>query len=184
MNAAAWETLLGIYRPVVYRMACGVGLQHADAEDLTQQVFVSIARAIDKYETGEDKPPFRAWLYRIARNQIINALSRCKPDRGAGSTSVRELLDNVPGRDDETTKELAKQSRIQTTRYAAEQIRGEFSDSTWQMFWRTVIEGESIAEVAKELSRSTGAVYMARYRVMQRLKLKVNEITDLWGDKP
>ena len=40
-----------------------------------------------------------------------------------------------------------------------------------------------VAEIAKDVGRSTGAVYMARYRIMQRLKAKISEVTDLWGEE-
>ena len=49
-DAASWSDFLSIYRPVVVRMACGLGLQHADADDLAQQVFLSVASAIDRRE--------------------------------------------------------------------------------------------------------------------------------------
>lgn len=181
-DAAAWSTFLAIYRPVVCRMARSRGLQYADADDLAQQVFMSIAQAIDRWEPGAGMPPFRVWLTRIARNAIVNALTRRKPDVAAGSTSVREMLNDFPERDNETTKTLMEESRIQALRWAAEQIRGEFLEATWTMFWQTSIEGRPVASVAHELDRSPGAVYIARYRVMQRLKQKVMEVSDLWSD--
>lgn len=181
-DAAAWSAFLAIYRPVVYRMACHRGLQHADAEDLAQQVFASIAQAIDRWEPGEGMPPFRVWLTTIARNAIVNALTRKKPDAASGSTSVVELLNRLPERDNGTTKTLLDESRMQALRWAAEQIRGEFTEATWSMFWQTSIDGRPVALVAREHDRSPGAVYIARYRVMQRLKQTVMEVSDLWSD--
>jgi RNA polymerase sigma-70 factor, ECF subfamily len=86
-DAAAWSDFLAIYRPVVVRMACGRGLQHADADDLAQQVFLSVARATEDCEPSAGRPPFRAWLARITRNAIVNALTRHKPDAAGGSTT-------------------------------------------------------------------------------------------------
>ena len=78
-DVAAWRELVGVYRPVVYRMACGRGLQHADAEDLAQGVFVSVTKAIEKWQPSDDGPRFRNWLARITRNAIVNALARTRP---------------------------------------------------------------------------------------------------------
>jgi RNA polymerase sigma-70 factor (ECF subfamily) len=50
------------------------------------------------------------------------------------------------------------------------------------MFWLTSIEGESVAEVARQQNKSLGAVYMARFKVMQRLKEKVLEVSEVWSD--
>ncbi|MEQ8784989.1 MAG: sigma-70 family RNA polymerase sigma factor [Pirellulaceae bacterium] len=181
-DAAAWSIFLAIYRPVVCRMARSRGLQHADAEDLAQKVFLSVAHAIEGWEPGVDLPPFRVWLARITRNAIVNAVSRQKPDAAVGSTSMQELLNELPDRDSETTKEVLAESRMQAFRWAAEQIRCEFTEATWAMFWRTSIEGQPAAAVARDLRRTPGAVYIARCRVMQRLKRKVTEISEVWSD--
>ena len=72
------------------------------------------------------------------------------------------------------------EARKELIRWATEQIRSEFSETTWNAFWRTAIEGVPIAEVAKSTGRSAGAVYIARYRVIARLKEKVLEVSQLW----
>jgi len=181
-DAASWSDFLAIYRPVVVRMACGRGLQHADADDLAQQVFLSVARAIEDWEPDSQRPPFRVWLARITRNAIVNALPRKRPDAAGGSTSVQEMLRELPERNDETTQQLIEESRREAMRWAADEIRSEFTELTWAMFWQTSIEGESVAEVARQQNKTPGAVYMARFRVMQRLKEKVLEVSEVWSD--
>lgn len=181
-DAASWSDFLAIYRPVVVRMACARGLQHADADDLAQQVFLAVARAIEDWEPDALQPPFRVWLSRITRNAIVNALTRKKPDTAGGSTSVQGLLLELPDRDEETTHQLLEESRREALRWAADEIRSEFTEVTWAMFWLTSIEGESVAEVARLQNKTPGAVYMARFRVMQRLKEKVLEVSEVWSD--
>lgn len=182
LDAVAWSTLLEIYRPVVLRMAFSRGMQAADAEDLAQSVFISIARSVENWEVGEGLPPFRVWLCRIARNAIVNAITRRKPDAGAGSTSIRELLAEVPERDAGVTEELLQDARREAFRWAATEVKHEFKPATWSMFWETSVDGRPIAEVATSLGRSTGAVYLARCRVMQRLKEKAGENSQIWSD--
>lgn len=179
-DSASWAEFLGIYQPVVFRMARRRGVQEADALDVMQQVFLSIARSIDRFETAADRPPFRAWLSTIARNAITKALSRRPRDLGSGSSSVMELLHEFPD-SASTTTELEKEARQEAVRWAAEQIRNEFSPETWAVFWRTAIEGEAIADVAQTTGRTPGAIYVARYRVLTRLKQKVMEVSDLWN---
>src|SRR4051794_31982575 len=105
-DSAAWGEFLGIYRPVVYRLARRRGLQHSDADDLAQQVFLSIARAIENWEAGPGQPAFRAWLFKIARNAILNAMSRRRPDAGSGSTTVWSALENYPAEDGVSSEEI------------------------------------------------------------------------------
>jgi RNA polymerase sigma-70 factor, ECF subfamily len=178
-DGVAWAEFLGIYQPVVFRMARRRGLQDADAQDVMQQVFLSISRSIEGWIPGELQPPFRAWLTTIARNAITKALTRRPRDAATGSTSMAELLDAQPD-PAETTAELLAEASKEMVRWATEQIRAEFSEATWNVFWLTAIEGVPIAEVAKSTERSAGAVYVARYRVIARLKDKVLEVSQLW----
>jgi RNA polymerase sigma-70 factor (ECF subfamily) len=176
-DAAAWHDFVAIYRPVAYRMARRRGMQDADAHDVAQQVMLAVSRAIERWEAGPGRPPFRAWLATLSRNAVLNALSRRRPDAGSGSPATLELLNEQAADDPQTTAELALESRRETLRWAAEQIREEFSEPIWRMFWETAVAGRAAGDVAAELGRTAGAVYMARFRVMQRLKEKVNEAT-------
>ena len=178
-DGAAWTEFLGIYQPVVFGMARRRGLQDADARDVMQQVFLSISKSIEGWIPGDLQPPFRAWLTTIARNAITKALTRRPRDAATGSTSMVELLDAQPD-PQETTAEILAEARKELIRWVTEQIRSEFSEATWNVFWRTAIEGVPIAEVAKSTGRSAGAVYVARYRVIARLKEKVLEVSQLW----
>ncbi len=178
-DEAAWTEFLGIYQPVVWRMARRRGLQDADAQDVVQQVFLSISKSIDGWVPNDLQPPFRAWLTTIARNAITKALTRRPRDAATGSTSMVDLLNAQPD-PQETTAEILAEARKERVRWAAEQIRSEFSEATWNVFWLTAIEGVPIADVAKSTGRSAGALYVARYRVIARLKEKVAEVSQLW----
>ena len=178
-NGAAWAEFLGIYHPVVYRMARRRGLQDADAQDVVQQVFAAIARSIDTWQSGTDRPPFRAWLTTVARNAITNALTRRPRDRAAGSTSVVQQLHEIPASED-TTSEIIRESRREIVYWAAKQIRKEFTEQTWEIFWKTSIDGIAVAEVSASTGRSVGAIYVARHRVLTRLKEKVAEVSQHW----
>lgn len=178
-DGAAWVEFLGIYEPVVLRMARRRGLQDADAQDVMQQVFLSISKSIESWIPGELQPPFRAWLTTIARNAITKALTRRPRDLATGSTSIVELLDAHPD-PLETTAELVAEARKELVRWATEQIRSEFSEATWKVFWLTAIEGVSITDVVQSTGRSAGALYVARYRVIARLKEKVMEVSQHW----
>ncbi len=179
-DALAWSQFMAIYEPVVYRLSRRRGLQHADAEDLCQQVFLSVARAVGKWEAQRDGVRFRNWLGRVTRNAILNAITRARPDCATGASSVQDLLLDIPDCGDMTTA-LLNESRIETYRWAAKQVQSEFSASTWTMFHETTIGGRSIADVATTLGSSSGAVYVARCRVMQRIKDKVNEVSEFWS---
>ena len=71
-DGTSWAEFLRLYEPVVYRIARRRGLQEADAQDVVQQVFVSISRSIEDWHGGLNRSPFRAWLTAIARNATVS----------------------------------------------------------------------------------------------------------------
>lgn len=172
-NAEAWKEFTAIYRPAIYRLARKKGMQDADAEDLAQRVLVSVSTAIQTWEKDERRGTFRAWLLCVARNAIINALTRKPPDAAVGGSG--EHFDPTPDRPSAIDELIDDEHRRAVFRWAAAEVRPEFHESSWLAFQRTAVDGLAIEEAANELGISTGAVYAARSRVMRRLKAKVVE---------
>lgn len=159
------------------RLALAKGLQHADAEDVAQQVFGSVARAVDRWQPDAERARFRTWLTTIARNAIVNALSRRAPDRASGDTAERELLAECAA-DSAESQMLLDESRREVFQWAARRVRKEFEPPTWDAFWLTAVEGREVVEAAAALNKQPGAIYAARSRVMRRLRQIVLE----WHD--
>jgi RNA polymerase sigma factor (sigma-70 family) len=176
-DPVAWREFVAIYEPLVYQLARRKGLQDADALDLCQEVFQAVSRSIDRWDPA--RGGFRAWLSRIARNLLINLLSRRQYRlRGSGATSVQELLEAQPAADPSATALFETEYRRRLFRWAADEIRNEFTPTTWQAFWETAVEGRAPGEVAAENHLSIGAVYVARSRVLSRLKRRIEEVGD------
>ena len=174
-DQAAWTEFAEVYRPVIYRLAAKRGMQHADAEDLAQQVLASLAKAIQRWENDPQRARFRTWLRRVANNAIVNALTRGKPDRASGDSGVEELLQEHPARHGADSALLRLEVRREILSWAARQVREEFHSATWSAFWLTAVEGVTVEDAASQLSKSQGSVYAARSRVMRRLKEKIEE---------
>ena len=175
-NREAWEEFAQIYQPVIYRLARLRGLQDADAQDLSQQVLIAVASAIGDWEKSHEEVRFRHWLRKVARNAIINALSRRPRDRAAGGSSVQELLTEQPGEDQESEAQLELEYRRELYLRAARIVRGDVEVETWRAFELTVIDNRSIDEAAAELDKPVGTIYAARSRIMRRLREAVREL--------
>ena len=121
-NREAWEMFARIYRPVIVRIARARGLQHADAQDLSQQVLMAVASAIGDWERRDESTRFRHWLSRVTRNAILNALMRRPKDQAVGGSSVAELLREAVDRDGATTALIETELRRELYLRAAERV--------------------------------------------------------------
>lgn len=181
-NHAAWLEFVAIYEPLVYSLARRKGLQDADARDLCQDVFRAVAGAARRWTPDPERGSFRGWLYRVARNRLLNGLrSERRHGRAAGGSDIQRLLEQEPdlaGADGhgEDGRDIDTEYRRRLFLLAARSIEHDFSRSTWQAFWQTAVLSREVAAVAAELGLSTGAVYIAKSRVLARLKTRVQEL--------
>jgi RNA polymerase sigma-70 factor (ECF subfamily) len=176
---AAWQDFVNLYGPVVYGFARQRGLQDADAADIVQDVFRSVSSSIGRLDYDRHQGTFRGWLFTITRNKVFNFLSarRIRP-QGSGDTTTNRLLDAQPNSSDGSDVwELEYQRRLAAL--AMDRIKGEFQASTWQAFWLTAVEGASATYVARQLRMSPGAIYVAKSRVLARLKDEVEAVRQL-----
>jgi len=175
-DQAAWHEFAEIYQPLIYRLARQEGMQHADAEDLTQSVLLAVSKAVVRWEHDPRRARFRTWLNRVAHNAIINALTRGKPDRGSGDAGLLALLDNLPGEKGPDSDLLRLEYRREVFRWAAGRIRDEFQPDTWRAFWLSAVDGRDVHEVARQLGKTAGSVYAARSRVVRRIRERVAQL--------
>jgi RNA polymerase sigma-70 factor (ECF subfamily) len=169
-DGEAWQLFVDLYAPLVYGLARKRGLQDADAADLTQEVFRSVADAVRRLEYDPRKGTFRGWLYTVARNRLCDLAERGRRQpHGTGDPDVQALLEAQPDRGEERDAWEHEYER-QVFRWAADQVCDQFRQTTWQAFWMTAVDGRSVEEAGRELGMSAGAVHIARSRVLARLK--------------
>lgn len=172
-----WTEFVGLYRPLVYRVARARGLQDADAEDVTQAVLSRVQHAVASFES-KGPGSFRRWLYTIARNMVVTELTRGpfsgnRGPVGSGDSQVAKWLDQVPVAAEETETLFRLEYRRLRFQQAADKIRKQVSETSWQCFWLTAAEGHSVKEVADRLGKSVGAVRVAKCRVLAMVREEI-----------
>ena len=177
-DIAAWDNFSDLYAPIIYRSARRLGLQAADADDVVQEVLTAVTRSVSRWIKRNDRGPFRAWLFRIARNKSIDFLTRRKhrPWATGGDTAAQQL-DHAKAPVDVSSQfdfELRRTMFVQ----ASEIVRARVSETTWEAFHRTSVLQEPVEDVAKQLGVSVGSVYISRSRVMKRLQNEVKSFEE------
>ncbi len=174
-NQIAWEEFVSLYTPLVFGHCVSRGLQEADAADVAQEVLRAVASAIAKFDYDRRRGSFRGWLLTVTRSKLANFFSaRARRGMETGETAVVDLANPEPSPAEAASWEKEYHARV--LQWAMDRVRGEFQANTWEAFHETAIQHRPVAEVAQALGVSAGAIYIARSRVIARLRDCVLEL--------
>lgn len=180
-DAAAWQEFVDIYAPVLNQYAVRRGLQAEDAADVVQDVLRTVLLKIDGFEYDSAKGKFRGWLHTVTRNHIVNHQKKNQRHRGSGDSGVQQLLNNQPGDHREQDDGWDETFQQQMLNVAMQRAKTEFTETNWLAFYRTSVEQTRPATVADQLQIKVGAVYVAKSRVVARLREIVEEFGGDWS---
>jgi RNA polymerase sigma-70 factor (ECF subfamily) len=155
----AWQRFVEMFAPLVFQWARRFGLQEADAEETVQNVFLILLRRLRTFEYDATQS-FRAWLSTVTRHQ---ALARLR------SNDAAPLDKDFPAPEASAELERREYSAWVIQR-ATQIIANDFEPQTWSAFQAYVLENRPAEDVARELGMSRNAVYLARNRVLARLR--------------
>jgi RNA polymerase sigma-70 factor (ECF subfamily) len=169
----AWARFVALYTPLIYAWGRRVGLQEQDAADLVQDVFVTLLQVLPTFAYDRQQS-FRKWL----RTVTIN---RWKKDRKRPENRNLQAQPGQPetvavGDDLEACWEAEYQQHL--INQALRLMRTDFEETTWKACWETTAAGRAAAEVAAELGLSVGAVYAAKFRVLNRLRRELQGLLE------
>ena len=171
----AWEEFVDLYTPLVVRYSASRGVPEADRADVVQEIFRAIAKVIGRFDYDRDRAKFRTWLYTVCRSKINNFHN--SRERRACVTTFEaggEAIENHP--DPREEKDWEDDYRRHMFRWAVQQVRPEFSPNQWAAFWETAVNERSAKELGAELGMSKGAIYVAKSRVVARLREQVASV--------
>jgi RNA polymerase sigma-70 factor, ECF subfamily len=170
-DSEAWRQFVQIYEPLIRRVAKRFGMQSVDAEELTQEVLVTVLNKLPAFQLTGQPGSFRKWLATVARNAAISQLRKAqRRDKGFVAGDIADLASLVEPANEKLEEQFDREERMEIFRWAAEQVRANCDANTWNAFWRTTVLQQSIESVASELQISVGQIYVARCRTLARLK--------------
>jgi RNA polymerase sigma factor (sigma-70 family) len=172
-NRSAWETFAVRYRAKIKSWCLRNGLQEAEAEDVSQGILLLIRDKIQSYD--QEKGRFRHRLKTITYHCCIDFFRQEKTRR------FQSLLDNIPARED-LERELDDQARTEALRVALEEARAGVTPRDWHIFEEMTFRKRSADELAREHGITRAAVYMAKHRVLEKVKARALELGEAGDD--
>jgi len=163
---AAWNRLTQLYTPLI-RAFLGRHLpQSADVDDLTQQVLLVVVEKLPEFRHNGRPGAFRAWL----RGICVNRIRMFWRTRLAPVPDPEAVLRQLEDPDSALSRQWDREHDEFVFRQALALIKGEFKPTTWEAFRRLALENAEPDAVAAELGLTVNAVFIAKSRVLRRLR--------------
>ena len=169
----AWQRFVDLYAPLIFYWGRQRGLGPSDAADLLQDVLGDLVVKLRDFEYDASQR-FRGWLRIIVVNRANNM--RRRNELAPQTGQYTNLLLAIDGDQDDLLAEA--QYRCHIAKQTLMLMQADFKDSTWQAGWMQIVEQLPAADVAKELGISLNAVYLAKSRVLARLRHELQGLVE------
>lgn len=158
-ESSAFGLLYDRYQPAIYRFIYLKVSRREDAEDLTHQVFLSAWQTIDRFT--DYGAPFSSWLYRIARNKVIDHYRTQHTP-----VNIETIAQEALGASDTTEQEIAIKFDITRVMETLNSLNQEQQDIVLMRF----VQELSHKEIAKAIGKTQGAVRIIQMRALKKIK--------------
>jgi RNA polymerase sigma-70 factor (ECF subfamily) len=176
----AWNRFADLYRPLIRNWLHHHGVARDDAEDLTQDVLLNVIRHLRDFEHTGQRGAFRNWLRTITVNRTRDfwKARQSRPAAASGDSALIDLANQMADPDSELSRRWDQQHDQYLLRCLLDLMELEFEAATVRAFRRLALDGASAEEVAGELGMSLGAVYVAKSRVLKRIREEAEGLID------
>ncbi len=176
-DIATWLEFLRVYEAAILRYCRARGLRDSDAEEVCQDVALTLARQASGWKSTGRLGSFRTWLFETARRLCLKRL-RDEPSFESLDATLSEVSDYGSEAEQAMLTRESADHRDWLFCAAAGIVQAEVENQTWLAFWRTSVDGIAPTDVAKELGVGVGTVYTAKCRVISRLRRCVAELNE------
>lgn len=176
---AHWQRLVELYSPLIRFWIGRHTLPAADTDDLVQEVLAVVVRRMSEFHRQPRTGAFRAWLRTITANCLRDfwRAKRVRP-QATGASDFQAVLEQLQDSTTGLSRQWDEEHDRFITQKLLETLRTEFNEKTWRAFQGVAIEGRSPDDVARDLQLSVNAVFIAKSRVLSRLRQAAQGLVD------
>jgi RNA polymerase sigma-70 factor (ECF subfamily) len=171
-NASAWAEFHALYQPLLIAYGRSRGLSDDDAQEVAQEVFTRLVKALPKFALQRERARFRTWLFQVWYCAKVDLVDRRRRRQVRAERAWFERLGESSPRIPEDPDWLTMYHR-RVLAFALEQIRERVErvrPTTWACFERHLLQSRPSAEVAAELGLTVNAVNLNSSRVLARVR--------------
>ncbi|MEW4456372.1 sigma-70 family RNA polymerase sigma factor [Bremerella sp. JC817] len=167
----AWGRLVGMYSPLIRGWLKRHGAMVEDLDDVTQEVLAVVFRRFPDFRREPRAGAFRAWLRTITANCLRDHWrKKNRQPTGVGGSDFGAVIAELEDPNSGLSAQWNRDHDRHVIQYLLDEVRPAFTDKTWQAFQRFALDGLTADVVSQELGISVNAVFVAKSRVLSRLR--------------
>jgi RNA polymerase sigma-70 factor, ECF subfamily len=178
-EANAWQDLTDLYRPLIIGWLNRQGVAAGDLEDLSQEVLLTVVKHLPDFQHSGHRGAFRSWLRTIVCSRTADYWraidSGTQASGGSGATAA---LQQIADPDSELNRQWDEEHDRYVLHCLLDLVAEEFEPATMRAFRRLALDGVSGADAAQEVGLSVAAVYVAKSRVLARIRQEAEGLID------
>jgi RNA polymerase sigma-70 factor (ECF subfamily) len=176
----AWSLFVARFRQPVVAFARRLGLNEEEAEDAAQETLLAFAKALREGAYDRAQGRLSSWLFGIARHRVLDvARRRRSKEEVVGAREDGSSFWSAVG-DERTAADTFEQSwRESVFEACLAQVRKELKAGTVEAFELVALRGLTPEQAAERLGITRNAVFVARHRVVARIRERVQEYEEV-----
>jgi len=178
-DSADWQRLLTIYRPFIASIVRKYPSLESQVDDVVQEVMLVLVRELREFKRHREGS-FRTWIRGITVNQLRNALRKSKRFLQTQAYPEEESqLSQLEDPNSDLSLRWDKQHDEWVIQQVMEVVKPRVEPATWNAFHLQAVAKKPPQQVADELGMSLNSVFLAKSRVMKRLRLEAAGLVDI-----
>jgi RNA polymerase sigma-70 factor (ECF subfamily) len=175
----AWKDLTDLYRPLIIGWLNRQGVPARDLEDLSQDILLTVVKHLPTFQHSGRRGAFRSWLRTIVCSRTTDYWRAIDAStQASGGSGATAALQQLADPDSSLNRQWDEEHDRYVLDCLLDLVEEEFEPATLQAFRRLALDGASGAEAAQELGLSVAAVYVAKSRVLQRIRQEAEGLID------
>jgi RNA polymerase sigma-70 factor (ECF subfamily) len=173
-----WQHLVQLYEPLIHGWLGRQNVLGQDADDVAQEVLTVVVRRLPDFEHNQRTGAFRTWLKSITINCVRDHWRAKKHRPIQGDSDLQSWLSQLEDPASDQSRQWDQEHDRHVTRHLLNRLKDEFETKTWQAFSRVALDGVPAAQAAAELGLTSNAVFIAKSRVLARLRQEAEGLVE------
>lgn len=180
----SWKAFFETYWKLIYGAALTANLSDADAQEVVQEVIVSVSRNIQTFKADSQHGSFKAWLLEITQRRIADQY-RKKQRREDSAGHDRIHSDKTRVADQAVDSSLTDIEEHWEAKYEAAIVESALANmkknippGQYRIFHLAVVRGRPVSEIRESLGVTANMIYLAKHHVTNKVAEEIERLRE------